>query len=540
MLRSIRRTKGIRVPGTCEWILANPKYTEWAATEGSQLLCVVGNAGIGKTMIASYLIDQIETRAKRSPSTLFLYFFCDNKDETRRTSKAILRGLLVQLLQQQPSFFKHVKDEYDKMGDQLRDSFDSLREIFLAILRDPEASSTFILIDALDECENDSKQEIAEMFRESFKEAPEKQSIKVLITHRPEDAGDWPLENTGLQLRIDMGTINTDLQKYIDVKVEEFLAKVKKFKLKPSTEKEIREKLTGRVGGTFLWISLVLDYISKSKSLSQLEERLSRLPPGLEAVYERILQTIDPSCQKKAAFILHIVFIARRPLKVRELASAFLLGAGNSDLTSVPPDSDVNERESEYKLCGAFLELDEETQVINLVHQSAKDFLRDSLAPNQPLHERYIQYYPETGKTNLLMLQICWRYLSMQEFQTDNTIVERRSDHRLLRQKVREPLLKRYYFLNYASQEWEEHALAVYPAWLDQSGMERGTLDKLPALRDLWLLRAAKEGQKMTVGQLLDRGAIIDSKDNVGRTPLSCAAERGHEAVVKLLLEKGA
>ena len=122
---------------------------------GSQLLCVLGTAGIGKTMIASYLVDQIEVRAKRSPSTLFLYFFCDNKDETRRKSKKVLRSLLIQLLQQQPSFFEHVQPEYEEMGDQLRNNFNSLRNIFLAILPIRKRSWMFILIDALDECEND-------------------------------------------------------------------------------------------------------------------------------------------------------------------------------------------------------------------------------------------------------------------------------------------------------------------------------------------------------------------------------------------------
>jgi ankyrin repeat protein len=40
---------------------------------------------------------------------------------------------------------------------------------------------------------------------------------------------------------------------------------------------------------------------------------------------------------------------------------------------------------------------------------------------------------------------------------------------------------------------------------------------------------------------LLEKGAELESKDkDFGQTPLSWAAECGHEAVVKLLLEKGA
>ena len=51
---------------------------------------------------------------------------------------------------------------------------------------------------------------------------------------------------------------------------------------------------------------------------------------------------------------------------------------------------------------------------------------------------------------------------------------------------------------------------------------------------------AAQNGHEAVVKLLLEKGAAIDSKDNSGRTPLARAAENGHEAVVKLLLEKGA
>ena len=39
---------------------------------------------------------------------------------------------------------------------------------------------------------------------------------------------------------------------------------------------------------------------------------------------------------------------------------------------------------------------------------------------------------------------------------------------------------------------------------------------------------------------LLEKGAAVDPQDSSGKTPLSWATENEHEAVIKLLLEKGA
>ncbi|KAH7132772.1 ankyrin repeat-containing domain protein [Dactylonectria macrodidyma] len=51
---------------------------------------------------------------------------------------------------------------------------------------------------------------------------------------------------------------------------------------------------------------------------------------------------------------------------------------------------------------------------------------------------------------------------------------------------------------------------------------------------------AAESGQEAVVRLLLEKGAAIESKDDNGCTPLSLAAKRGDEAIVRLLLEKGA
>ena len=55
------------------------------------------------------------------------------------------------------------------------------------------------------------------------------------------------------------------------------------------------------------------------------------------------------------------------------------------------------------------------------------------------------------------------------------------------------------------------------------------------------LSRAAENGYEAMVKLLLEKGAELETKDkNYGQTPLSWAASNGHEVVVKLLLEEGA
>lgn len=54
------------------------------------------------------------------------------------------------------------------------------------------------------------------------------------------------------------------------------------------------------------------------------------------------------------------------------------------------------------------------------------------------------------------------------------------------------------------------------------------------------LITAAMVGDRLTVSELLNQGAGVDSRDHNGRTPLIEAAFGGHNEMVALLIERGA
>ncbi len=91
-----------------------------------------------------------------APSTASVsFFFCQAPDARINTATAVLRGLIYQLVSQQPSLVAYVRRNYDVFGKELFEgpnAWDSLSEIFTGMLADPVSQSTFLIVDALDEC----------------------------------------------------------------------------------------------------------------------------------------------------------------------------------------------------------------------------------------------------------------------------------------------------------------------------------------------------------------------------------------------------
>ncbi|KAK0623844.1 ankyrin repeat-containing domain protein [Immersiella caudata] len=86
--------------------------------------------------------------------------------------------------------------------------------------------------------------------------------------------------------------------------------------------------------------------------------------------------------------------------------------------------------------------------------------------------------------------------------------------------------------LSWAAERGHEGVVVL----LDK-GADIETRDQVGRTPLLW---AAENGHEGVVVLLLDKGADIETRDQIGQTPLSWAAENGHEGVVELLLDKGA
>ena len=151
--KRIKETKGGLLEDSYHWILKNSDFHQWRDNEQSQLLWIKGDPGKGKTMLLCGIINELN---KSMPKTNQLsYFFCQATDSRINGATAVLRGLLYLLVNQQPSLVSHIRKKHDHAGKALfedTNAWVALSEIFTNILQDPSLTSTYLIVDALDEC----------------------------------------------------------------------------------------------------------------------------------------------------------------------------------------------------------------------------------------------------------------------------------------------------------------------------------------------------------------------------------------------------
>ncbi|ORY64881.1 uncharacterized protein BCR38DRAFT_340958, partial [Pseudomassariella vexata] len=347
-----------------------------------------------------------------------MYFFCDSSFEKRKTATGVIRGLLYQLVKQYPALLKYVLPQYHERGADLFTSFDALWTIFMNAVADTATGQKYCIIDALDECDQESQNTLLRQFQESFdpkSSSGHTLSIRMLITSRP-----YPeiREYLGGFAKKDLASFPEavlDIRKFIESKMADLQQR------KSYTDK-VKEKaaqlLETKAEGTFLWVGMAckeLDPVASKDAVKILED----LPRGLLQLYGDLLNKAFKLEGKRQTIerILNVVAVSLRPLTILELAEACQLHQGQEEKERV--QFTIEEVES----CRMLVVVQDTTVV--LLHQSVKDFL--------------FEYDIKQLEAHANLAYRCIEYLSTQFHLEEDDLASDR-------------------FLSYSTDFWPEHA----------------------------------------------------------------------------------
>jgi len=568
--KNLEHDKGKRADKTCEWIKSNATYISWLEGDSSNLLWLSGGPGKGKTMLSIFLAEQLEQKAKQSPNITFLQFFCDNKDEKRNTATTIMRGLIYQLLQSQPELFKYILPEFFIRKEALFTEITAVCRIFEAMIRDPIHSLIYCVIDGLDECMEDSLKLLLSNLKEIFQAGPGRTDhhLKIILVSREHPTVITNELSSFLRVRLDGDAdkeINYDILTFIDIKIKELeeRSKLSFIPYKPSLWIHVREVFGKKAEGTFLWVGLTAKALENVPA-TEVRAALKLFPPGLDGLYARLLRQIPSDEKDIAAKLLRWVVLAPRPLSLAELGAAIDAPFNEDyDLVDVVRGQVLRcghlltiMRDRPFKegwMYGWMTRSKDEAdpvEMVNLVHQSAKDYLlRDT--PDSGLDRDLKMFRISQGDGNLEMTERCLNYLKSDALQASlEEITQDLDEH-----------WQKFPLIGFAVARWPEYARTI-----DQSesvfNMTRRFLRDNSPIRETWwsLIRRDQWSRDnnysstkllhmasylgitpIIENMILPSGtANINQIDHDLGTPLHYAVESECKPVVQLLLENGA
>lgn len=362
----IEASKDGLLEGLCSWVLKDPAFVDWWTYDELRLLWIHGDPGKGKTMMMMAIIDEVSKRLQDQPgSNVLAYFFCQDTNSKLNTTVSVLRGLIFQLVDQEKTLIRHVREKYDSAGARLfrdENALFALQEVLSNILKDQSLGNVYFMVDALDECDAEIYDLLKWIIRTNSEISPK---IKWLTTSRNQPASLERLAR-GHKLRktIELNSLHVApaVAGFIDHKVKEL---AESMLYSSELQVSVRKSLLEKAEDTFLWVALVCQELRQKDVLPyRVESFLEKVPTGLVPLYERMLNQIlhqkDEDAVEPCRRVLCTVALASRPLNLKEIAFFSQISAGTHELVS---------------FCGSFITIRQD--IAYLVHQSAKDFLCD-------------------------------------------------------------------------------------------------------------------------------------------------------------------
>ncbi|KAF9041049.1 hypothetical protein BDZ89DRAFT_332447 [Hymenopellis radicata] len=264
-----------KIKNTGTWLIQDPAFVAWRDDrESPRTLWCYGHPGAGKSVMAAFIVDHLQSRGD-----IVLSVFCRySESNTFTTPYPILYGLLGQLIETSSKMLPTICDLYQS---QTRPDPDML-PVFLAEIAASHARPIYIVIDAVDEC-----QIALDLLRAIQRIGP---AFRVLVTSRP--VFKEIEEHPSIKIRASDNDIL--------IAVDATLLQLKHDWLDEELKQAIREKVVEKAGGMFLLASLQLRELERDVTCRRdVVAILDSLPRNLDDAYKLTFQRIREQGERK-------------------------------------------------------------------------------------------------------------------------------------------------------------------------------------------------------------------------------------------------
>jgi WD40 repeat protein len=414
---------------SCRWVLHRETFRQWRGglRDGCSLLWLRGLPGVGKSVLASFVIRSLQKSFSDTPCC---YYFFNSQDEKRRSVKHMLTATAFQVALRSSTFYKRLLGLHGTGSfsvDQLQ-AINIWESIFQGLLlRQSADHPMFWVIDGLDEADH------PEVLIRLLSKLERSHMVRILIISRPikEAAALRSLRIPSTLDEITFEDTRDDIRAYAYETVGAILPD-------DAHRDDICNKILEKAHGSFLWVSLAIEQLKDHwHTPDTLGQTLDELPEGMEAFYDRMVQTIAGQPAKPRAMasrILTWAMCSLRPLELAELETVLLSSEFGAFL---------NLRDSVAQLCANFV-IVRKSQVA-LVHDTARSFLLDR-GGGQPL-----SIDPSSG--HQYIAEICLKFL-----------MDQKKDWRRALTSSQQAAFDKHPFLSYAVTWWAYHASHAQPS----------------------------------------------------------------------------